>query len=70
MLNALPFRNNKLFLRYDNEGVRIITPEMKRGDYTLVIENTGDMPNWTDKSHRLFGSDGTHVTVTGIYKLD
>ncbi|MCD8318113.1 MAG: family 43 glycosylhydrolase [Paraprevotella sp.] len=58
------------YSKYDNEAVRLITPKLKRGNYTLIIENTGDRPNWTDKTNRLYGSDGSHVTVTGIYPMN
>jgi hypothetical protein len=52
------------------ESVKFITPEMKKGRYKLLIENTADMPVCMDKRKRVYGSKGTQVNVLDIYKLN
>lgn len=58
------------YSKYPEHSVRIITPEMKKGKYTLVIENTGDMPVWYDKRKNRFGSKGSEIIIESVYKLD
>lgn len=55
------------YSKYPEKAVRIITPKMAEGDYTLSIEVTGIVPVWTDKSKTIFGSDNSFVTVDDIY---
>lgn len=58
------------YSKYPEEAVRIITPKIdKKGHYTLVIDNTGDMPVWYDKAGTRFGTTGTEVKIIGIYTL-
>ncbi|MCD7940684.1 MAG: family 43 glycosylhydrolase [Bacteroides intestinalis] len=55
------------YSKYPEKAIRIMTPEMAEGDYTLSIEVTGIIPVWTDKSKTIFGSDNSFVTVNDIY---
>ena len=55
------------YSKYPEKAIRIITPEMDESNYTLLIEVTGIMPVWTDKTKTIYGSDDTFVTVDNIY---
>lgn len=55
------------YSKYPEKAIRIITPKMAEGDYTLSIEVTGIIPVWTDKSKTIFGSDNSFVTLDDIY---
>ena len=52
---------------YPEKAIRIMTPEMPEDNYTLLIEVTGIMPVWTDKTKAVYGSDNSFVTVDSIY---
>lgn len=55
---------------YPEKSVRIITPELKKGNYTLVVENTADMPEWFDKKKGIrYGSKGTRLVIDEIRKF-
>ena len=55
------------YSKYSEKAIRIMTPEMEKGNYTLLVEVTGIKPVWTDKSKTIYGSDNTFVTVDDIY---
>lgn len=55
------------YSKYPEHAVRIVTPEMPESDYTLLIENTGIKPVWTDKTRTIYGSDNTFVTIGEVY---
>ncbi len=55
------------YSKYPEKAIRIMTPRMVEGNYTLLIEVTGIMPVWTDKSKTIYGSDNTFVTLDNIY---
>ena len=38
------------YSKYSEKAIRIMTPEMEKGNYTLLVEVTGIKPVWTDKS--------------------
>lgn len=57
------------YSKYPESSVRIITPEMAMGNYTLIIENTGEMPVWYDKKRNRFGSQGTEIIIESIHRL-
>ena len=38
------------YSKYSEKAIRIVTPEMEKGNYTLLVEVTGIKPVWTDKS--------------------
>ena len=37
------------YSKYSEKAIRIMTPEMEKGNYTLLVEVTGIKPVWTDK---------------------
>ena len=53
------------YSKYSEKAIRIMTPEMEKGNYTLLVEVTGIKPVWTDKSKTIYGSDNTFVTKIG-----
>ena len=55
------------YSKYSEKAIRIMTPEMEKGNYTLLDEVTGIKPVWTDKSKTNYGSDNTFVTIDDIY---
>lgn len=55
------------YSKYPEKAIRIMTPKLLKGDYTLLIEVTGIKPVWTDKSKTIYGSDNTFVTIDKIY---
>ena len=55
------------YSKYSEKAIRIMTPEMENGNYTLLVEVTGIKPVWTDKSKTIYGSDNTFVTIDDIY---
>ena len=55
------------YSKYSEKAIRIMTPEMEKGNYTLLVEVTGINPVWTDKSKTIYGSDNTFVTIDDIY---
>lgn len=54
------------YSKNESEGIRMITPEMPIGDYSLCIKCTNDYPVWTDKTKTIYGSDGAKATITRI----
>lgn len=55
------------YSKYSEKAIRIMTPEMEKGNYTLLVEVIGIKPVWTDKSKTIYGSDNTFVTIDDIY---
>lgn len=55
------------YSKYSEKAICIMTPEMEKGNYTLLVEVTGIKPVWTDKSKTIYGSDNTFVTIDDIY---
>ena len=55
------------YSKYPEKAIRIMTPKLPKGDYTLLIEVTGIKPVWTDKPKTIYGSDTTFVTIDKIY---
>ena len=55
------------YSKYSEKAIRIMTPELEKGNYTLLVEVTGIKPVWTDKSKTIYGSDNTFVTIDDIY---
>jgi hypothetical protein len=49
-----------------NQATRFISPELEHGDYTLIIEVTGIIPEWFRKNGTRFGSSSCYVTVGDI----
>ncbi|MBM6991963.1 MAG: family 43 glycosylhydrolase [Prevotella sp.] len=48
------------------EGLRYLSPALKKGKYTLIITASPMRPNWTDKSRTIYGSKGNAVDLTRI----
>ena len=42
------------YSKYSEKAIRIMTPEMEKGNYTLLVEVTGIKPVWTDKSKTIY----------------
>lgn len=42
------------YSKYSEKAIRIMTPEMEKGNYTLLVEVTGIKPVWTDKSKTFY----------------
>ena len=57
------------YSKANDHAMRFMTPQLAKGEYTLVIEVTGISPTWTDKTKRIYGSDDCFVTITDIVKL-
>lgn len=55
------------YSKYSEKAIRLITPKLPKGDYTLNIDVTGISPVWTDKTKTIYGSDDTFVTINYIY---
>lgn len=49
-----------------DRNLRFLSPVLPKGEYTLLIEVTGIMPVWTDKSKARFGSMDSFVTIDNI----
>lgn len=43
---------------------RYLSPELPEGDYVVTVRVTGEVPQWSDKSGRRFGSIGSVVDVS------
>lgn len=57
------------YSKSNDHATRFMTPQLAKGEYTLVIEVTGISPTWTDKTKRIYGSDDCFVTITDIVNL-
>lgn len=55
------------YSKYPEKAIRIITPGMEMGNYTVSIEVTGFRPVWSDKSKRVYGSKGTWVNINQMF---
>lgn len=54
------------YSKNNSEGLRMITPELPAGNYTLSIKCTSEYPVWTDKTKTVYGSDGAKATITRV----
>lgn len=55
------------YSKVPHEGIRLITPELKYGDYTLIVKPTGDYSTWSDKKQRKYGADDCWVSLDKAY---
>lgn len=55
------------YSKVPQEGVRVITPRLPYGRYTLEVKVTGERPNWSDKRKSLYGSDDDFVKTSEVY---
>lgn len=54
------------YSKYPEMAIRVITPVMEKGEYTISVEVTGIRPIWSDKTKRVYGSKGTFVSINQI----
>lgn len=54
------------YSKYPEKAIRVITPVMEKGEYTISVEVTGIRPVWSDKTKRVYGSKGTYVSINQI----
>lgn len=54
------------YSKYPEMAIRVITPVMEKGEYTISVEVTGIRPVWSDKTKRVYGSKGTCVSINQI----
>lgn len=55
------------YSKVPQDGIRVITPKLPYGKYTLKVKVTGERSNWTNKRKNLFGTDNCYVQVDGVY---
>ena len=55
------------YSKVPQEGIRVITPQMPYGKYTLEVMATGEKANWSDKRKNLYGSDDLCRQVNFMY---
>ena len=55
------------YSKVPQEGIRVITPKLSYGQYTLEIKVTGERPNWSDKRKSLYGSDDNFINASMAY---
>ena len=54
------------YSKSSSKGTRFISPELKKGDYTLIVEVTGIIPEWFKKNGERFGSSDCYVMVNDM----
>lgn len=57
------------YSKYPEMAIRVITPVMEKGEYTISVEVTGIRPVWSDKTKRVYGSKGTCVSINTLLIL-
>lgn len=55
------------YSKVPQEGIRLVSPEMPYGKYTLVVKVTGERSNWSDKRKNLYGTDDCFVQTSEVY---
>ena len=55
------------YSKVPQEGIRVITPKLSYGRYTLEVKVTGEKTNWSDKRKNLYGSDDVFVNTSRVY---
>ena len=58
------------YSKVSQDGIRVITPVLPKDKYVLSVKVTGDKPNWTDKTKRLFGTDDCFVQTSEAYVFE
>ncbi len=58
------------YSKVPQDGIRVITPKLPKDKYVLSVKVTGDMPNWTDKTKHLFGTDDCYVQTSEVYVFE
>ena len=55
------------YSKVPQEGIRVITPQLPYGQYTLEIKVSGERPNWSDKRKSMYGSDDNFIKTNMVY---
>ncbi len=55
------------YSKVPQDGIRVITPKLPYGQYTLEVSVTGERPNWSDKRKSLYGSDDNFIQTDMAY---
>lgn len=58
------------YSKVETEGIRFLSPKLRKGKYTIRIEVTGDRPNWSDKRKNIYGADDCFVNISSIYAFN
>ncbi len=55
------------YSKVEQDGIRVVTPQLPYGNYTLSVEVTGARSNWSDKRKSLYGTDDCRVQTDSVY---
>lgn len=55
------------YSKVPQEGIRVMTPPLPYGQYTLEVKVTGERPNWADKRKSLYGADDNFIHTDMVY---
>lgn len=55
------------YSKVPQDDIRVITPKLPYGKYTLVVKVTGERSNWSDKRKSLYGTDDCFVQTSEVY---
>ena len=55
------------YSKMPRNGIRVITPKLPYGQYTLEVKVTGERPSWSDKRKIVYGSDDNVVHTSMAY---
>lgn len=58
------------YAKSPDDGARYMTPPLPAGEYTLVVEASGEASQWDDKTGQLFGGRGTEVIANRLLILE
>lgn len=51
-----------MYCKYPFSSLKYLTPVLPKGKYQLVVQVTGERPNWSDKKRTQYGSTGYFVS--------
>lgn len=54
------------YSKKSDRGIRVLTPVMPYGRYTITVTVTGKRSNWSDKRKSMYGTDDCYVNVSDI----
>ena len=55
------------YSKVEQDGIRVVTPKLPYGKYTLSVEVTGERSNWSDKRMNQYGTDDCRVQTDSVY---
>ncbi len=55
------------YSKVEQDGIRVVTPKLPYGRYTLSVEVTGERSNWSDKRRNQYGTDDCRVQTDSVY---